>query len=361
VDGRDVCNDIIPTLSDVFKVANRRRAVKGSTSMKAISVAIIGFEGANALDIVGASEVFASARLDAGPERRGGYSISILGAGLKPFRTESGIVFKPHRSLESATGIDTLVVPGGEGLRSPRVNARVTKWIKAHAGGIRRIASVCTGIYGLAPTGLLDGRRVTTHWRFARDVAQRFPALTVDPNALYVKDGAFYTSAGVTAGIDLALAMVEEDYGSETALRAAREMVVYLKRSGGQEQYSEPLRFQVESTDPIAGLGVWMRSHLRHDLSVDALARRASLCPRQFSRRFQRAFRQTPSAFVEDLRLGEARERLAATRTSIESVAMSVGFSNPDSFRRAFERRFGLAPTAFRRRFSVRSRGGHPG
>jgi transcriptional regulator GlxA family with amidase domain len=261
---------------------------------------------------------------------------------------------KPHLPLSARLDIDTLIVPGGMGLRVPSVNARLAKWIRERAPRIRRIASVCTGIYGLAATGLLEGRRVTTHWRFARDVAEKFPRLRMEPNALHIRDGSFYTSAGVTAGIDLALALVEEDYGPEVALRAARELVVYLKRSGGQEQYSEPLRFQVEATDPIAALGVWIRSHLRHDLSVETLARRASLCPRQFSRRFQRAFRQTPAAFVEELRLGEARERLATSTTPIESLAASVGFSNPDSFRRAFERRFGLPPTTYRKRFAAR-------
>lgn len=321
--------------------------------MKPKRIAFIGYDGVNALDLVGASEVFVSVLLEAGG--RPGYAVTILGLGTRPFRAESGIVIKPHHSLDQKVEIDTLIVPGGEGLRSPRINARVVRWIQENAPRIRRIASVCTGIYGLAGTGLLDGRRVTTHWRFVRDVAQKFPRLQVDPNALYVKDGGFYTSAGVTAGIDLALAMVEEDYGAEAALRAARELVVYLKRSGGQEQYSEPLRFQMESTDPIAALGVWIRGHLRQDLSVEALARRASLCPRQFSRRFQRAFQQTPAAFVEDLRLGEARQRLATTRTSVEGVASSVGFSNPDSFRRAFERRFGLPPTTFRRRFTAQN------
>ena len=324
--------------------------------MKPRRVAFIGFDGVNALDLTGPSEVFASARVEAGDELVPGYTVCILGMGGRSVRAESGILFKPHLPLSATLEIDTLIVPGGHGLRVPTVNARVAKWINARAPRIRRIASVCTGIYGLAATGLLDGRRVTTHWRFVRDVAEKFPKLRVEPNALYVRDGSFYTSAGVTAGIDLALSMVEEDYGAEVALRTARELVVYLKRSGGQEQYSEPLRFQVESADPIAALGTWIRGHLRHDLSVEALSRRASLCPRQFSRRFQRAFKQTPAAFVEDLRLGEAQQRLATTKAPIDTLAVSIGFSNPDSFRRAFERRFGLPPTTYRRRFG--SRGG---
>lgn len=321
--------------------------------MKPKRVAFLGFDLLNALDLAGPCEAFASALVDTGGRLRPGYEISVVGVTGREIRAESGLLFRADLPASADIEIDTLIVPGGPGLRVPRVNARVARWIRGRAARIRRIASVCTGTYGLAATGLLDGRRVTTHWRFVRDLAEKFPALEVIPNELYVKDGSFYTSAGVTAGIDLALALVEEDYGAEVALRAAREMVVYLKRSGGQEQYSEPLRFQVESTDPLAALGIWIRSHLRQDLSVEALARRASLCPRQFSRRFQQAFKRTPAAFVEDLRLGEARERLAASTTSIEALAASVGFSNPDSFRRAFERRFGLAPTTYRRRFAV--------
>ena len=222
--------------------------------MKPLRVALIGFDDINAMDLVGPAEAFASAFVDDSGSTRPGYTISILGLNRRLFRSESGIVFKPHQTLEEAGTIDTLIVPGGKGLRDPRTHALVVRWIQRRAPEIRRIGSVCTGIYGLAATGLLDGRRVTTHWRWSHLVAERFPRLRMAEDLLYVKDGPFYTSAGVTAGIDLALAMIEEDYGSDVALNAAREMVVYLKRSGGQEQYSEPLRFQVESKDPIACL-----------------------------------------------------------------------------------------------------------
>ena len=324
--------------------------------MKPRRVALIGFDEVNAIDLVGPAEAFVSALVEDGSSSRPGYAITILGLNRRLFRSESGIVFKPHRTLEEAGAIDTLIVPGGKGLRDPRTHALVVRWIQRRAPEIRRIGSVCTGIYGLAATGLLDGRRVTTHWRWSHLVAERFPRLRMAEDLLYVKDGPFYTSAGVTAGIDLALAMIEEDYGSDVALNAAREMVVYLKRSGGQEQYSEPLRFQVESKDPIAALGPWVRGHLRQDLSVDALAQRASLSPRQFSRRFFRAFKQTPAHYVENLRLAEAQRRLTSTASPIESVASSVGFGSADSFRRAFERRFGLPPTVYRRRFSGQAR-----
>src|SRR6202030_2057551 len=264
-------------------------------------------------------------------------------------------IFKAHKTLRTAPALDTLVVPGGRGLRNTKTNAIVSGWLKGRTGRIRRVATVCTGIYGLAPTGLLDGRRVTTHWRFARDVAQRFPKLKVDPNALFLKDGCFYTSAGITAGIDLSLALIEEDYGPSVALNVARELVVYLKRSGGQEQYSEPLQFQVQSTDRFADLAAWMLGHLDQDLSIEVLSGRTRLCPRHFSRRFKHAFGSSPAAFIEVLRLSEARRRLAISHLHTENVASSVGFHSADAFRRAFARRFDVTPSSYPSRFAANS------
>lgn len=318
------------------------------TAMKRKRVAILGYEGVMALDLAGPAEAFASVRVDG----ESPYEVAIIGLTRRCFRSESGLVFRPHLTLESKVEIDTLIVPGGCGLREPRVNRRFVTWIRNRAPRIRRIASVCTGIYGLAATGLLDGRRVTTHWRFAQDVARRFPELELDSGALFIRDGMFYTSAGVTAGIDLTLSLIEEDFGLEPALAVARELVVYLKREGGQEQYSEPLQFQVQSADKVGELATWMRGHLRADLSVAALAGRAGLCPRQFTRRFTQLYDRTPAAFVEDLRLAEAQRRLATRGATIEGVAVSVGFASADAFRRVFERRFGITPTTYRRQFT---------
>ena len=316
--------------------------------MKRMKIGVFGYEGVTALDVVGPTEAFASARVD----DQGAYEVVLVGVTRKPFTAESGIVFKPHRGFDTKVDLDTLIIPGGCGLRNPRINAKLVSWVRTNAPRIRRIASVCTGIYGLAATGLLDGRRATTHWRFARDVEEKFPEVRLESNALFLKDGPFYTSAGVTAGIDLALALIEEDLGAPAALAVARELVVYLKRPGGQEQFSEPLQFQIESTDKLAELASWMRSHLRNDLSVEALAERACLCPRQFTRRFTRVFQRTPAAFVEDLRLAEAQKRLSMRSITIDGVAASVGFRSADAFRRAFERRFGISPTNYRRQFS---------
>lgn len=316
-------------------------------------VGFLGFDGAMALDIIGASEAFACTRLEEDGTTVSAYEVVLLSVTGRPFSTESGIAFRPHRGIRGRLELDTLVVPGGCGLREPAVNAKVAAWLKSRAPKIRRVATVCTGIYGLAPTGLLDGRRVTTHWRFVRDVAARFPALEVVPDALFLKDGSYYTAAGVTSGIDLALALIEEDHGAEVALGVARELVVYLKRPGGQEQYSEPLRFQSRATDRIGEIAAWMRGHLQADLSVEALAARACLCPRQFNRRFRAAFQVTPAAFVADLRLGEAKRRLTLPELNVAEVALSVGFKSDDAFRRAFERRYGIPPSAYRRRFAA--------
>jgi transcriptional regulator GlxA family with amidase domain len=314
-------------------------------------VGLIGFSGITAFDLIGPLEAFALAA-QSGALARPAYEVRIIASSEEPFESESGVWLRAHETFRAAAPFDTLIVPGGAGLRQAETNRTVCAFVEERAAQTRRIASVCTGIYGLAPTRLLDGRRVTTHWRFARDVAERFPRLRVDPNALFLKDGRFYTSAGITAGIDLSLAMIEEDYGPGAALAVAREMVVYLKRPGGQEQYSEPLRFQAQSTSHFGDLVPWMLAHLDRDLRVETLAERVCLSPRQFSRRFKEALGMTPAAFVGILRLDEARRRLSAPECSIEGVAASVGFKSADVFRKAFERRFALTPSAYRGRFN---------
>lgn len=322
-------------------------------------IGILGFENLQALDLIGPADVFGSDALAAPEFSDDGelpYEVVLIGVERKRFRASNGIEFGASHLLPTNTPLDTVIVPGGSGLRSGELSSIVARWIGARADSIRRIASVCTGIYGIAPTGLLDGRDVATHWAFVDDVQRRFPQLRVDRDALFRKDNRFYTSAGITAGIDLALAMVEEDLGPDAALAVAREMVVYLKRSGGQNQYSEPLRFQVEATDRFADLATWIPTHLREDLSVEALAARACLSVRQFSRAFKERFDVTPAAFVEEARLTEACRRLAARRSSIDAVARSVGYASDDAFRRAFERRFGVSPRHYRSRFNLLSK-----
>lgn len=322
--------------------------------MKPLRVGLIGYDGVQALDLVGPSDAFTiAAREDENGKTQRCYEVVVIGLTGQPFRAESGVLFQPQATLRNAPALDTLVIPGGKGTRVGPASALMARWIARNAPRIRRVASVCTGIYALAPTGLLDGRKVTTHWRFAHDVARRFPKLNVEHDALFLKDGPFYTAGGITSSVDLALALIEEDYGPHVALSVARELVVYLKRAGGQKQYSEPLEFQINSTDRFADLATWMLGHLRSDLSLEMLAGRVGLSPRHFHRRFKNAFGRTPAAFVENLRLEEARRRLTERTQKIESVAASVGFHSDDAFRCAFQRRFGVKPSSYRNRFDA--------
>ena len=323
--------------------------------MKTKRIGLVGFDGVVSIDLSGPADAFAVAN-EVGSDPRPAYEVVVIAPSTKPFVSLSGLVFKPQRTFKNAPSLDTLIVPGGSGLREPVINRSVSAFVRACAGSTRRIASVCSGIYGLAPTGLLAGRNVATHWSQARNVARRFPDLKVDGNAIFIKDGQFYTSGGATAGIDLTLYLIEEDYGQQVSLTVARELVVYLKRSGGQEQYSEPLRFQTESVSRFSELTTWIHTHLNDDLSVEALAGRACLCPRHFSRRFKEEFGASPANFVERLRLDEARRRLSSGDNSIENVGLSIGFKSADAFRRAFERRLGVGPSDYRRRFSSASK-----
>jgi len=321
-----------------------------TNNMRAKHVVIVGYDKVTSLDLSGPLDAFSAAfDEDANGNPQRCYRVTIAAVGSKTFSSNSGLRMTANCFLSSLRDIDTLLIPGGHiGFSSA---PKLANWISRRATGIRRIASVCTGVFALAPTGLLDGRRVTTHWRFAVELANRFPSLKVDANALYIRDGSFYTSAGVTAGIDLSLALIEEDFGPRVALAVARNLVVYMKRPGGQEQFSEPLKFQTTATSRFADLAAWMRGRLNSDLSVESMAEHMNLCTRQFSRRFRLEFNSSPAAFVQRLRLDEARQRLSDPGLTVRRVAESVGFHDPDSFRRAFMNRFGVPPTHYRRRF----------
>ncbi len=312
-------------------------------------VGIVLFEGVTALDLVGPAEAFACARHSGSTEPA--YEVLVLGVGPRVCVSESGVKLLADERLEDAPRLDTLIVPGGSGLRVPETNRLVSAFVKRRARHVRRLAAVCTGIYGVAPSGVLDCRRVTTHWAFADDVAQRFPKLELSANELFIKDGPCYTAAGVTSGIDLSLSLIEEDLGPAQALAVAREMVVYMQRPGGQEQFSEPLRFQLETRDRLRDLSDYVTTHLGRDLSVPALGKRLGFSPRQLSRLCRRELGQSPAALVQRLRLDAARQRLLERSANIDQISASVGFRSADAFRRAFEQRFGVAPSAYRERF----------
>ncbi len=314
-------------------------------------IGLVVFDGITALDLIGPADAFGCAQQ--GPEgaRTPAYELVVLGVTRQSCVAESGVRLTPDCRLDKAPPLDTLVIPGGSGLREPGINQKVTSFVKQRASRVRRIAAVCTGIYGLAPTGLLDGRRVTTHWAFAQDVATKFPKLRMAHDELFIKDGRFYTAAGVTSGIDLTLALIEEDLGPARALAVARELVVYLKRQGGQTQFSAPLQFQVAARERLNDLASLVTAELERDLSVPALAKKLGLSSRQLSRRCQQELGESPAALVQRLRLDESRRRLLEPAATVELVGSSVGFRSADAFRRAFEQRFGINPSSYRERF----------
>lgn len=314
-------------------------------------IAILVYDDVETLDVAGPADVFSTAN-DLLARHPAPYDVVVTGIRRGRVASESGVCFHADWALGDGGVFDTIIVPGGKGLRlSAKGRAPIGRFLLEQAQKARRIATVCTGIYALADTGLLDGRNATTHWRYAADVQRRWPKLHVNADAIFIKDGKFYTSAGVTAGIDLALSFVEEDFGSELALAVAREIVVYLKRSGGQLQYSQPLLAQTKSKAHFGDLAQWIRGNLHSDLTLEALAERVNLSPRHFARKFKAAFGLTPADFVEELRLDEARWLLVNGDDSMNDLAQAVGYMSDDTFRRAFERRYGIGPAEYRRRF----------
>lgn len=313
-------------------------------------IVLVGFDGVTALHLVGPGEAFRAASLDDG---YGGripcYEVCTIGATSKKFTAESGVQLEGQASLKDAPDCDTVIIAGGTGIRDPRLGEYIAKSISQRAGETRRIASVCTGIYGVAPTGLLDGREVTVHWRYARDVTRRFPRVRVDHKRALVQDGAFYTSSGLSAGINLSLALIREDYGPHVAQSVERELVLYPTLSDGRDPALDRTAAESLPNERFADLVPWIVRNLHSDLSVEVLARRACMCPSHFSKAFKSVFGEPPRLFVENLRLNEARRRLSKRQKTVYSVAASVGFDSSDSFQRAFQRRFGRRATSYLR------------
>ena len=245
--------------------------------------------------------------------------------------------------------------PGGNALRRSLASERIADWILDRASRTRRIAAIGGGIYGLAPTGLLDGREVTTNWRCASDVARRFPNLRIDARRHLVKDGAFYTSSGPRAAIDLSLTLIEEDYGRNVALAAAEEFVSPSLNGNGTQKLPSPAVFDSQPADRFAELISWIMRNLHEDLSVNTLARRVCMSPSHFNRAFKSVFGNTPAEFVETLRINEAKRRLSVPKRTLDTIAASVGFSDAQTFRRAFERRFGAKPRSYLKNLNATS------
>lgn len=312
------------------------------------TVLIVLFEGVQSLDVTGPLEVFTGAGCLPGGVGQG-YEVRTAALGGRPIRTSSGLTITPDAELCEPPEVDILVVPGGEGTRSPA--PELVAWLRQYAPGARRIVSVCTGAFLLAEAGLLDGRRVTTHWAWCEVLARRFPNLVVDPEPIFIRDGRIATSAGVTAGIDLALALVEEDLGRDVALSVARHLVMFLRRPGNQAQFSTQLAAQMARRESLRELQRWIAEHPGEDLSVPALARRANLSARQFARAFTAEVGMTPGRYVDRSRLETARRLLEDAGEGIEQISRACGYGTPEAMRRAFLRTFGVGPAEYRRRF----------
>ena len=305
-------------------------------------IGLVGFDGVTSLDLVGPADAFKAAALDNGYGGRiACYEVCLVGATSKRFRAESGLDFTAQETLASAPELDTIIVAGGSGI--PPVTDAIARGLVERAGETRRFGSICSGIFPLAESGLVTGREVTTHWRFTRELAQRYPDLRVNHKLALIRDGRYVTSNGLNGGLNLALAMVEEDYGPFVAQSVARELRIVF--SEPRERTAETSVGLEHPRERFADLVGWIIRNLHQDLSVEILARRACMCPSHFSKAFKSMFGEPPTVFVENLRLNEARRRLSKRQKTVRSVAASVGFANPTTFRRAFERRFGNRPT----------------
>jgi transcriptional regulator GlxA family with amidase domain len=322
-------------------------------------VVIVVYPDTQSLDFIGPLEVFAAAQtlIAATGRSEPGYRITVAGLDNKPILTSSGVRIVPAVSLADApTPIDTLIVPGGAGSAGVSADEALLDWIGAVAPSTRRVASVCTGAFVLAAAGLLDGRRATTHWASAARLAKQYPAVEVDSEPIYLRDGPVWTSAGVTAGMDLALAMVEEDLDREAALTIARHLVLFLRRPGNQSQFSATLAAQQPEREPLREVQRHILEHIADNLSVEALAEQAHMSQRNFARAFRAETGITPGRYVERVRLEAARRALEDTSQAIAAVAAACGFGTPETMRRAFLRALGVAPAEYRRRYqSVRS------
>lgn len=338
-------------MSDKQNFARRNGAV---TIMR--RVVFVAAPGTEILDLVGPLQVFARASdmfLRQNPGARPIYSVEVVSACVRrSLLTNCGVRITAHQTFRELRGkIDTLLVAGGNAIERDEVDADVVRWLRRISPRVRRVGSVCTGAMLLARAGVLDGRRATTHWNWCEVLIRRAPHAEVDPEPIFVRDENVYTSAGVTAGMDLALALVEEDHGSQLALQVARNLVLYLRRPGGQAQFSAALSLQASDRKPLRELEAWVLDNLHKPLTVPLLAQRVSMSPRNFARVFTREMKTTPAKFVERLRIETARRRLEESQNSMEMIADECGFGNVNSMRNVFQRTLRIPPGQYRRHF----------
>ena len=315
---------------------------------KPLLVALPIFPRLQSLDAVGPGQVFGSANQMLGREA---YRVTFVASKRGAIMTSAGFALNAEAfERVPAKSIDTLIVPGGDdkGVRDALADKPLIAWITASAKQARRACSVCSGAFLLAATGILKDKRVATHWSATSDLARAFPDLAVDPEAIYINEGKCWTSAGVTTGIDMSLALVEQDFGRDIAMAVARQLVVYMRRPGHQTQFSSTLAAQSTTDRRLADLAAWAERNLDKQLDVETLAARASMSPRSFHRHMQAELDVSPAKFVESLRLDAARRLLEARTLDLAQIAVRVGFSGADHLIRAFERRFGVTPGVYR-------------
>ncbi len=318
------------------------------------SVVILGFGGVQALDIVGPFDVFTGASLQLAAEgRAGGYDVRLISMDGRPIATKTGLEFVAAPPPDPRAPIDTVVIPGGFGVEDARSNPAVIDWIRTAAGGARRVVTVCSGALLAAEAGLLDGCTATTHWAFAPRLAGEYPGVTVDPEPIFVRSSdQVWTAAGVTAGIDLALHLVEEDHGTETAQMVARWLVLYLRRPGGQTQFAAPVWMPRAKRAPIRAVQEAIESEPGAAHSISSLAQRAALSPRHFTRLFTEEVGEAPGAYVERIRTDAARRQLEETDDIVTVIAARCGFGSAETLRRNFVRRVGVSPDQYRKSFA---------
>jgi transcriptional regulator GlxA family with amidase domain len=314
---------------------------------------VLAYPAAQLLDVTGPIQVFASANdfaAAAGGARP--YVFRVVAQGGEAVTASAGLALAAGPLTKLDEALDTLLVAGGPGAEAASENPVLVEWVRARAARARRVASVCSGAFLLAAAGLLDGRRAATHWMYCAKLAQRFPAVHVEPDPIFVCDGPVWTSAGVTAGIDLALALVEEDLGRSVALAVARYLVVFLKRPGGQAQFSATLAQQA-ADDKFGAFHDWINQHLASDLSLSVLADQAGMSQRSFSRRYAEAVGQTPARAIERLRVEAARRLLSESRMPVKRIAQRCGFGSEETMRRSFLRLLAANPQDYRARFGT--------